>query len=96
MTLQENLDILSNLSHVTADMNYLVPMAERPRNYTFEPPAGVSRTNAEHEAHAVKIRDARPIAGHVSLDANGFAQPEPRPNPRSGKNAVAMKLISIT
>ena len=73
MTLQENLDILSNLSHVTADMNYLVPMAERPRNYTFEPPAGVSRTNAEHEAHAVKIRDARPIAGHVSLDANGFA-----------------------
>ncbi|MCA0249202.1 MAG: methyltransferase [Proteobacteria bacterium] len=73
MTLQENLDILSNLSHVTADMNYLVPMAERPRNYTFEPPAGVPRTNAEHEVHAVKIRDARPIAGHVSLDANGFA-----------------------
>ena len=73
MTLQENLDILSNLSHVTADMNYLVPMTERPRNYTFEPPAGVPRTNAEHEAHAVKIRDARPIADHVSLDANGFA-----------------------
>ena len=73
MTLQENLDILSNLSHVVADMNYLAPMAERPRNYTFEPPAGVPRTNAEHEAHAVKIRDARPIADHVSLDANGFA-----------------------
>ena len=73
MTLQENLEILSNLSHVTADMNYLVPMTERPRNYTFDPPAGVPRTNAEHEAHAVKIRDARPIAGHVSLDANGFA-----------------------
>lgn len=73
MTLQENLDILSNLSHVVADMNYLVPMTERPRNYTFEPPAGVPRTNAEHEAHAVKIRDARPIADHVSLDANGFA-----------------------
>ena len=73
MTLQENLEILSNLTHVTADMNYLVPMTERPRNYTFEPPAGVPRTNAEHEAHAVKIRDARPIADHVSLDANGFA-----------------------
>ena len=32
MTLQENLEILSNLSHVTADMNYLVPMTELPRN----------------------------------------------------------------
>ena len=73
MTLQENLDILSNLTHVVADMNYLVPMTERPRNYTFEPPPGVPRSNAEHEAHAVKIRDARPIADHVSLDANGFA-----------------------
>ncbi len=73
MTLQENLEILSNLTHVTADMNYLVPMTERPRNYTFDPPAGVPRTNAEHQAHAVKIRDARPIADHVSLDANGFA-----------------------
>lgn len=73
MTLQENLDVLANLSHVVADMNYLVPMVERPRNYAYDPPAGVSRTNAEHEAHAVKISDARPIAGQVSLDANGFS-----------------------
>lgn len=73
MTLQENLDVLANLSHVVADMNYLVPMAERPRNYAYDPPAGTPRTNAEHQAHAVKIRDARPVAGQVSLDANGFA-----------------------
>jgi hypothetical protein len=73
MTLQENLDVLANLSHVVADMNYLVPMAERPRNYAYDPPVGTPRTNAEHQAHAVKIRDARPVAGQVSLDANGFA-----------------------
>lgn len=73
MTLQEHTEVLANLSHVVADMNYLVPMDERPRNYTFEPPAGVPRSNAEHAAHAVRIRDARPIAGAVSLDANGFA-----------------------
>lgn len=73
MTLQEHTEVLANLSHVVADMNYLVPMDERPRNYTFEPPAGIPRSNAEHVAHAVRIRDARPIAGTVSLDANGFA-----------------------
>ena len=73
MTLQENLDVLANLSHVVADMNYLVPMVERPRNYAYDPPAGVPRTNTEHEAHAVKISDARPLAGQVSLDANGFS-----------------------
>ena len=73
MTLQEQLDVFSNLSSVVADMNYLAPMAERPRNYTFDPPPGIPRSNTEHEAHAVAIRDARPLAGTVSLDANGFA-----------------------
>ncbi len=73
MTLQERLDVFANLSSVVADMNYLAPMAERPRNYTFDPPPGIPRSNVEHEAHAVPIRDARPIADAVSLDSNGFA-----------------------
>ena len=66
-------DIVTSLPHVLADMNYLAPMSERPRNYTFEPPAGVPWSNTVNEAHNVAIRDARPIAGKVSLDANGFA-----------------------
>ncbi len=66
MTLQEQLDVFANLSSVVADMNYLAPMAERPRNYTFDPPPGIPRSNTEHEAHAVSIRDARPLAGHAS------------------------------
>lgn len=73
MTLQEQLDVFSNLSSVVADMNYLAPMVERPRNYTFDPPPGIPRSNAGHEAHAVAIHDARPVADRVSLDANGFA-----------------------
>ena len=73
MTLQANVETIATLPRVLADMNYLVPMAERPRNYTFEPPAGVPRYNSEHEAHRVAIHDARPIADKVSLDANGFA-----------------------
>ena len=65
--------VVANLPRVEADMNYLAPMLDRPRNYTYEPPAGVPRSNAVNEPHRVTIHDARPIAGNVSLDANGFA-----------------------
>src|SRR5260221_7434484 len=58
---------------ILADMNYLPPMAERPRNYTFEPPPGVPRSNITNESHRVPINDMRPLAGMLSLDANGFA-----------------------
>src|SRR5262252_6180370 len=71
MSLQAN--GVDRLSHVLADMNYLGAMSERPRNYTFEPPAGVPWSNVVNETRAVTIHDARPVAGQVSLDANGFA-----------------------
>ena len=51
MSLQSS--IIANLSSVQADMNYLAPMLERPRNYTYEPPPGVPRSNTQHEAHRV-------------------------------------------
>jgi hypothetical protein len=60
------------LPSVEAQLNYLVPMSERPRNYAMEPPPGVPRSNTKHEAHTVAIRDARPIFGRVSLDGEGF------------------------
>ena len=65
--------VVANLPRVEADMNYLAPMLDRPRNYTYEPPAGVPRSNTVNEPHRVTIHDARPIAGSVSLDATGFA-----------------------
>ena len=71
MSLQSS--IIANLATVQADMNYLAPMLERPRNYTFEPPPGVPRTNIVNETHRLPIHDARPVADRVSLDANGFA-----------------------
>jgi len=63
----------NNLPGIDATLNYLTPMAERPRNYTFDPPPGVPWSNTEHEAHIVKIHDVRPVAGQVSLDREGFA-----------------------
>ena len=58
---------------VDAELNYLVPMAVRPRNYACDPPPGVARTNATYAAHRFSIRDVRPIASGLSLDREGFA-----------------------
>ncbi|HKV17312.1 MAG TPA: hypothetical protein VJQ81_19865, partial [Reyranella sp.] len=73
MTLQAPVEAIAALPHVLAEMNYLVPMTERPRNYTFDPPPGVPRSNTQNEPHRVRIHDARPIADRISLDATGFA-----------------------
>jgi hypothetical protein len=61
-----------HLSHVDADLYYLSPMTERPRNYTFDPPPGVPRSNTVHEAHRVPIYSVRGIAPDASLDREGF------------------------
>ena len=63
----------TNLPSIEATLNYIAPMSERPRNYTFDPPPGVPRSNVEPEAHIVPIHDVRPIASSVSLDHEGFA-----------------------
>jgi hypothetical protein len=64
---------IADLPHIEATLNYLAPMADRPRNYTFDPPPGEPRSNATHEAHTVPIHDARVIASDIALDREGFA-----------------------
>jgi hypothetical protein len=64
---------VDNLPYVEADLNYLAPMTERPRNYTFDPPAGIPRSNVVRETHRVSIHSARPVEAEVSLDRQGFA-----------------------
>jgi hypothetical protein len=61
-----------DLPVVLADLHYLKPMAERPFNYTYDPPPGVPRSNTEHETHRVPIHDMRPIESEISLDREGF------------------------
>ncbi|HZS85175.1 MAG TPA: CmcJ/NvfI family oxidoreductase [Stellaceae bacterium] len=62
-----------DLPFVEAELLYLVPMAEKPWQYTYEPPAGVPRMNSRHAPQRLPIRDARPIASDLSLDRDGFA-----------------------
>jgi hypothetical protein len=63
----------TDLPHVEAELNYLAATTERPRNYTFEPPAGIPRSNTTRDAHRVPIHSARPIAADITLDREGFA-----------------------
>lgn len=64
---------IAALAFVTGELNYLGPLQERPRTYTYEPPAGEPRSNIVPEPHAVPIHDLRSIADLVSLDREGFA-----------------------
>jgi hypothetical protein len=59
------------LPFVQAEINYLAPMAERPRNYTYDPPEGIPRSNMQAEAHLLPTRNIHSRCGQVSLDREG-------------------------
>jgi hypothetical protein len=61
-----------DLPYVKADLHYLSRMAERPRNYTFDPPPGIPRSNTVHETHQVPIYDLRGVVPEAALDREGF------------------------
>jgi hypothetical protein len=66
-------EAIDTLPAVEATLNYLLPMAERPRNYAEASPPGVPRSNAAPDPHTLPIRDLRSIASGISLDEQGFA-----------------------
>jgi hypothetical protein len=55
-----------------AVLNFLQPMSERRYSYQYDPPPGVPSRNGVDEPRLVAIRDARPLAVDLSLDAEGF------------------------
>ncbi len=68
-----NYQVVDSLKGVRATLNYLIRTEQKPYNYTFEPPPGVPPRFGEVDAvENVLIRDARPIAGELSLDEQGF------------------------
>jgi hypothetical protein len=68
LTLERTIDTPS----VQAALHYLVPSAEKPRTYTYDPPPGVPSSNATYAPYPATIHDARPIAADLSLDREGF------------------------
>jgi hypothetical protein len=63
---------IETLPSVKAGLNYIAPTTDRPRTYTFDPPAGVPRTTVDNQLHEVQISNARSILREVSLDTEGF------------------------
>jgi hypothetical protein len=63
---------VADLKSVVAPLNFLVPMAEKPIAYNYEPPPGVPVRTGKSEEHRVTIRDARPLINQLSLDREGF------------------------
>jgi hypothetical protein len=64
--------ISKDLPYVEANLNYLIPMAEKPVNYTYEPPPGIPRYNGTYQAYKLPIYNARSISNNISLDREGF------------------------
>lgn len=65
--------VFEDLPYVEAELHYLIPMAEKLVNYTYEPPSGIPRYNGSYEMRRLPIRNARAIAQDLSLDREGFA-----------------------
>ena len=57
---------------VTAPLNFLEPMAEKPVAYNYGPPPGVPPRTGRSETHSVTVHDVRAIADALALDRQGF------------------------
>lgn len=58
---------------VTTTVNYYKPIGtEAPYNYTYDPPAGVERSNVGVDEREVVIHDVRGKEDTVGLDKTGF------------------------
>jgi hypothetical protein len=64
---------IESLPFVVGELNYLAPVAGKPRTYAFDPPPGEPKSTALPEPHQVPVFNGRTIADSFSLDREGFA-----------------------
>jgi len=57
---------------VTATLTYMAPSAHKPYVHTAALTGGAPRYFAEMAPHVVAVRDARPVAGGLSIEREGF------------------------
>ncbi len=54
-------------------LTYMAPITIRPRKFTYDPPAGASRSNSVTDIHVMPVVSVRPLERDVSLHLEGFA-----------------------
>jgi hypothetical protein len=55
---------------VVAPLNFMLPMAEKPYSYNYDPPPGTKLRNIENVEYQVTVHDTRDVP--LSLDREGF------------------------
>jgi hypothetical protein len=63
---------LDDLRAVQVPLTYLAPDIDRAEVRVYPPSSGLATVRPASLQHVVAIRDARPIASHLDLDASGF------------------------
>lgn len=66
------LTVTTASTEVTAPINYIVPTADKPFSYTYEPPPGKPWRNTAYAPQAMAVRDARQLAEAPALETAGF------------------------
>ena len=61
-----------SLDSITAPLNFLISMAEKPVAYNYDPPPGTPLRTGRNIELQVPIRNARPLIDQLSLDREGF------------------------
>lgn len=64
--------LASDLKGIVAPLSFLVPMAEKPVAYNYDPPPGVPMRTGMQEDREVLVHDGRAVADRLSLDREGF------------------------
>lgn len=88
-------DRTNGLTYVTAPLQYMIPMAEKPRSYAFAPPAGVPVRTSRYAEHPVPVRDGRAVLGDLSLDGHGFALLRHRSAVTDFSDAAQLKAVYL-
>lgn len=60
------------IDSVQTDLNYLLPTAEKPFAYAYEPPPGKPARSGVYAERRVTVRSARRLVEPLSLDVQGF------------------------
>lgn len=86
-------DVLTALSGIEAEFNYILPEAQKPFVYMYEPPAGVPARTGRFERRTRTVADARPLAVNLSLDIEGFCLRSHRTAVRDFFDEVELRTV---